>query len=98
MREETPGVFSVLLKTPMQGEARLALSARFSGKVEALSQVMSRPTGTAMVQTWQVLAVEQLAGQTVSIEGLQATMTDALVRMEFVDGHSWVERLTPAVP
>ena len=98
LREETPGVFGVLLKTPMQGDARLALSARFSGKVEALSQVMSRPTGTAMVQTWQVRAVEPLAGQTVSIEGLQATMTDALVRMEFVDGKVWVERLTPAAP
>ena len=34
LREEMPGVFSVLLKTPMQGDARLALSALFSGKIE----------------------------------------------------------------
>ena len=43
LREETPGVFSVLLKTPMQGDARLALSAAFSGKVEALSPVVVAP-------------------------------------------------------
>ena len=98
IREETPGVFSVLLKTPMQGDARLALSASFSGKVEALTPVVSRPTGSAMVQTWQIRAAEPLTGQTVSIEGLQATMTDALVRVEFLDGNVWVEKLTPDAP
>ena len=36
IREETPGVFCVLLKTPMQGDARLALSAVFSGKTSWL--------------------------------------------------------------
>ena len=98
IREETPGVFSVLLKTPMQGDARLALSASFSGKVEGVTPVVSRPTGSAMVQTWQIRAAEPLTGQTVSIEGLQATMTDALVRVEFLDGHAWLEKLTPDAP
>ena len=52
VREETPDVFSVLLKTPMQGDARLALSAAFSGDVVKLTPVVSRPTGSAMLQTW----------------------------------------------
>jgi hydrogenase/urease accessory protein HupE len=98
IREETSGVFSVLLKTPMQGDARLALSASFSGKVEEVTPVVSRPTGSAMVQTWRISAAEPLTGQTVSIDGLQATMTDALVRVEFLDGNVWLEKLTPDAP
>ncbi len=98
IREDAPGEFSVLLKTPMQGDARLALSAAFSGKVEALTPVVSRPTGNAMLQTWQIRAVEPLEGQAVSIDGLQSTMTDALVRVEFLDGYVWLEKLTPGAP
>jgi hydrogenase/urease accessory protein HupE len=98
MREEMPGVFSVLLKTPMQGDARLALSAAFSGKIENLTPVISRPTGSAMVQTWQIRAVEPLEGRIISIDGLQSTMTDALVRVEFLDGFVWLEKLTPGTP
>ncbi|WP_244602606.1 HupE/UreJ family protein [Mesorhizobium delmotii] len=95
LREETPGVFSGLLKTPMQGDARLALSTSFSGRTELVSPMVSRPTGSAMIQTWLMRAAAPLAGQTLSIEGLQATMTDALVRIEFLDGSVWLERLTP---
>lgn len=96
--EESPNEFSVLLKTPMQGDARLALSAVFSGNVENITPIISRPTGDAMVQTWRMRAIEPLAGQKVSIEGLRNTMTDALVRVEFADGSAWVERLTPRAP
>jgi hydrogenase/urease accessory protein HupE len=98
LREETPGVFTVLLKTPMQGDARLALSVVFSGETELVSPVVSRPTGSAMIQTWRIRATQPLKGQTVAIEGLQATITDALVRIEFLDGNVWVERLTPDAP
>ena len=98
IHEESPGMFGVLLKTPMQGDARLALSAAFSGKVEELTPVVSRPTGDAMLQTWQMRAVEPLEGQAVSIEGLENTMTDALVRIEFLDGYVWLEKFTPGAP
>jgi len=98
VRESEPGMFSVLLKTPMQGDARLALSAAFSGDVVKLTPVVSRPTGDAMLQTWQIRAAEPLEGQAVSIDGLENTMTDALVRIEFLDGYVWLEKLTPGRP
>ena len=34
----------------------------------------------------------------VRIDGLESTMTDALVRIEFIDGGEWVGRLTPGAP
>jgi hydrogenase/urease accessory protein HupE len=50
------------------------------------------------VQTWRFRALDPLRGQIVRIDGLGNTMTDALVRIVFLDGTSWVRRLTPQQP
>jgi hydrogenase/urease accessory protein HupE len=98
LRETAPGLFDVLFKTPMRGDARLALDFGFSGRAERVTPVISRVTDNAMVQTWRVAATEPLSGQEVRIDGLASTMTDALVRVEFADGREWIERLTPGAP
>lgn len=98
VQEDAPNEFSVLLKTPMQGDARLALSALFSGKIETVTPIVSHPTGDAMVQTWRMRTTEPLAGQNVLIDGLRNTMTDALVHVVFANGNSWTARLTPSEP
>jgi hydrogenase/urease accessory protein HupE len=98
LHEDGVGEFRVLWKTPMRGEMRLALSPTFSGRTESLTPIATRQTGDAAVQTWRLKAVEPLRGQAVRIAGLEGTMTDALVRMEFADGTSWMKRLTPSEP
>ena len=97
LREAAPRNFTVLWKTPMQGDLRLALVAEFSQGVQATSPVLTRRTPGAAVQTWSVRSAS-LRGQTVRVRGLEGTMTDALVRVEFADGSSWTERLTPGRP
>mgnify|MGYP001585237336 CR=1 FL=1 len=86
MREGKSGEFSVLFKTPMRGELRLSLSLEFSGRTEDVTPPVTRDTSGAAVQTWRMKAAESLRGQSVRIAGLESTMTDALVRMEFADG------------
>ena len=98
IEEAGPATFDILFKTPMMGDAQLALSPLFSGKVKITAPMVSRPTGDAMIQTWRIRAIDPLAGQTVRIDGLESTLTDALVRVEFADGYVWVERLTPRAP
>jgi hypothetical protein len=49
------------------------------------------------VQIW-TLRSSALRGQTLRIRGLDATMTDALVRCAFADGTTWTQRLSPAQP
>jgi hypothetical protein len=98
IEEDAPGEFNVLFKTPMRGDMRLDLSVAFSGKVENLTPIVSRTTGDAMVQTWRLRAIEPLAGQSIVIDGLPTTLTDALLRVGFADGNTFVERLTPASP
>ena len=82
LREERDGEFSVLWKTPMVGDMRLALDPAFSGETESLGSAASRMTDAASVQTWRLRA-PALRGQTVRIVGLDGTLTDALVRITF---------------
>ena len=96
LRETAPGEFSVLWKTPMQGDARLALEAQIVGS-ETTSPIVTRVAPGAAIQTWTVRA-PRLRGQTLHVDGLEGTMTDALVRIEFADGSGWTERLTPQRP
>jgi hydrogenase/urease accessory protein HupE len=98
LHEDRPGEFQVLWKTPMRGDMRLSLSPSFSGKSELLTPVATRLTGSAAVQTWRVKTHEPLRGTLLSIAGLDSTMTDALVRIEFNDGTTWTRRLTPHEP
>ena len=97
LRETAAGEFGVLWKTPMQGDARLALEPVFPAGAEAIMPKIGRRAADAAVQTWTV-RVPALRGQALRIGGLEATMTDVLVRVEFVDGTSWTQRLTPRQP
>jgi hydrogenase/urease accessory protein HupE len=98
LREASPGEFQVLWKTPMRGKMRLGLSPEFSGETKIITPVATNQNGAAAIQTWRMKAIEALGGQTVRIKGLRGTMTDALVRVEYADGHTWVKRLTYSEP
>ena len=87
--EDKPGEFSVLFKTPMRGDVRLALAPEFSARTDRLTPIVTRETGGAAVQTWRLKATEPLRGQELRIAGLEGTMTDALVRLQFADGSAW---------
>ncbi|HEU4381951.1 MAG TPA: HupE/UreJ family protein [Anaeromyxobacteraceae bacterium] len=97
LREVGPGEFSVLWKTPVLDGARLALEPVFSGEARPTSPVATRRPPAAAVQTW-TLRAPALRGQTLHIRGLEGTMTDALARVEFADGTTWTQRLTPQQP
>lgn len=98
LRELQSGEFAVLWKTPMRGELRLALKPVFSESVKNETPITTRESGSAAVQTWRISTKEPLRGQSLRIQGLDATMTDALVRIEFTDGTGWLHRLTPQEP
>src|SRR5208282_1240397 len=84
-------------KTPMLGDGKLALEPEFSGDVEAITPVTARSPVGAAIQQW-TLRASALRGQTLHILGLESTMTDALVQMEFADGTEWTKLLTPQQP
>lgn len=97
LREQAPGEFSVLWKIPVQGEARLALEPGFSGEAQSATPETTRILPGAAIRQW-TLHAPALRGRTLRIRGLEGTMTDALVRIEFADGTTWVRRLTAKEP
>jgi hydrogenase/urease accessory protein HupE len=98
LREVGNGQFDVLWKTPMAGNLRLALEPEFSGEFVNVTPVVTRRVRDAAVQTWRVEARTPLRGQTLTIRGLETTLTDTLVRIDFADGSQWVKRLTAQAP
>jgi hydrogenase/urease accessory protein HupE len=97
LREIRPGEFSVLWKTPMVGDARLALEPEFSGDVTPLTPMTTLRTTGAALERWTIRA-PALRLQRLHIRGLESTMTDAIARIEFADGTSWTGRLTAREP
>ena len=51
-----------------------------------------------MTERWSVTRAGGFTGQHIHIAGLEVTMTDVLVRVEWLDGTSQVTRLTPSSP
>ena len=93
LREGKPGEFSVLWKIPMLGMARLPVEPEFSGDAKVVTPVTTRTLPGTALQQW-TLRAPALRGQTLRIRGLEGSMTDVLVRIEFADGTKWVQRLT----
>ena len=97
LREVRPGEFDVLWQTPMVGDVRLALQPEFSGDATPLSPVATQSGSGNAIQTW-TLRAPALRGQTLRIRGLEATVTDVLTRIQFLDGTVAINVLQPSSP
>ncbi|WP_372521852.1 HupE/UreJ family protein [Sulfuricaulis sp.] len=99
LRETAPETFDVLWKVPAAGEdMRLALYVRLPEGCVNVTEPRGTFIGGAHLERWRIKTSESLRGQSLRIEGLEATMTDALARIEFADGTTWLRRLTPQQP
>jgi hydrogenase/urease accessory protein HupE len=98
LREVGAGRFGVLWKVPARGEMRLSLAVRLPARCTATEPPRRIDAGGAITERWQVECTDGLFGETVAIDGLDATLTDALARVERADGTSQVARLTPTAP
>ena len=99
LRQTTPDTFDVLWKVPAAGESlRLALYVRLPEGCVNLTEARGTFVAGAHLERWRVKAPHGLAGESIAIDGLASTMTDVLVRLEFADGTSWTQRLTPQEP
>ncbi|MDX1335903.1 MAG: HupE/UreJ family protein [Gammaproteobacteria bacterium] len=95
LRELAPESYSVLWKVPMKGDLVLSLTPVFPRHCQEKTEVSSRPTGVAMINRWTLGCEESLSGNPVSIDGLEKTLTDVLVRIERQDGNVITQRLSP---
>ncbi len=85
----------VLLKVPALGIQRLGLYLKLPEDCVAASEPARFLIDNAFTERSVYVCDGGLVGKTVSIDGLQSTLTDVLVRVQRPDGVTQVARLTP---
>jgi len=96
MRQIGPGAYNLVFKIPARGEdLRLAIYVKLPEGTQDTGLPRASFGDGAYVERRNIRRDEGLAGQAVSIEGLSATSTDVLVRIESLEGAIQTERLSP---
>jgi len=99
LRESSADTYDVLWKVPGMGDnLRLGLYAELPANCTNVTEPHAVMVNNAFAQRWRVKCEGGLAGGTIHIAGLQSTATDALLRLERLDGTTQVTRLMPSSP
>jgi hydrogenase/urease accessory protein HupE len=96
--ESTPSRFVVLLKLPQVGEQVFGLAPVWPDRCIDASAPSRELLGHFAIERRLVDCKGGLAGQRIRIDGLATTMTDVLVRIQFLDGRVQTELLKPTGP
>jgi hydrogenase/urease accessory protein HupE len=96
MRQTSPGAYDLLFKIPARGDdLRLAIYVSLPEGTQDVAPPRASFSDGAYVERRSIRRDGGLIGQAVSIEGLSATSTDVLVRIESLAGATQTERLSP---
>ncbi|MGD2132250.1 MAG: HupE/UreJ family protein [Maricaulaceae bacterium] len=98
IREVAPQEYDVLWKTPAQGRMRLSVEVILPESCTSAAPPRSVLADGAVIARWRETCTESLVGQEVGINDLEATLTDAIVRFEPLEGPPAMLRLTPDAP
>src|SRR5580693_5719828 len=91
--------YDVLWKVPALGDTmRLSLYVQLPQACSNVKQARGLFANNAYTEEWSVVCPGGLPGSTVRIDGLTATLTDVLVRVERLDGSSQVTRVMSSSP
>jgi hydrogenase/urease accessory protein HupE len=98
VRQTGSDTYDIFWKVPAQGDLRLSLRVELPQTCSNVTEPRGAFSGGAFSESWSVRCDGGLAGSTIHIDGLTATLTDVLVRIERVDGSTQVTRLTSSRP
>lgn len=98
IREVGADTYDILWKTPAQGQMRLALDVILPGACESVTEPHSVLLDGSVLARWRERCEGGLVGQEIGISRLDATLTDAIVRFEPLEGPDRTLRLTPDKP
>ena len=99
--ETAPGRYDVIWRTPLNAGMRLPIALKFSEGVSNVTEPAVRELPDSLVERRIIKVSDSIAGKRIDFVGLQATITDVLVRVRLLDGSesttvarpskSWVE-------
>ena len=96
LRQTTSDTYNLLFKIPARGdELRLGIYVKLPEGAHDVAAPRSTFNGGAYIERRSIRRDGGLTGHTIAIEGLSATSTDVLVRIEGLGGATQTERLSP---
>ena len=99
IKETSTGKFDVLWRTPVLAGMRLPLVLQMPDEVKNLKEPVIQELADSLVERrWIEAGPNGLAGRRIEIAGLQLTITDALVRVELLDGRTTTTIVRPSQP
>ena len=99
IKETSPNQFSVLWRTPVLAGMRLPIVLTMPRDVKNLKEPVEQELADSLLERrWIDAGANGLAGKRIEFRGLQATITDVLVRGEMLDGRKWTTIVHPSQP
>lgn len=98
MKEISTDRFAIVWKVPAAGPRWLSLALKLPEACVDTKSPEASPEDNYLIERRQVDCPGGLRGRELGVDGLRASLTDVLVRIEFRDGASEVTRLTPERP
>jgi hydrogenase/urease accessory protein HupE len=96
LTERQPGSFEVLWRRPARGDLVLSMQPAFPEHCGPVGRRAQYRQADVIVERWTMdCGAKSLVGQPIGIAGLQATLTDVLVRAILADGTSHTQVLRP---
>ena len=87
--------YAVLFKQPLMGDRRLPIEPRFPAHCQEVAALPPVLTGDALISRGEIVCEPALMGHEIAIDGLDRTLTDVLVRVEWLDGESTSHLVRP---
>ena len=84
--ETAPGRYDVIWRTPLNAGMRLPIALKFSEGVSNVTEPAVRELPDSLVERRIIKVSDSIAGKRIDFVGLQATITDVLVRVRLLDG------------
>jgi hypothetical protein len=98
LAETAPNVFAVQWKVSISGGLAAVLEPQVPDGCTVANGVRTYTLEDVRLQHATVQCPSGLAGQEFTVKGLQQTQTDVLLRVDYLDGSSSNQRLTPDAP
>ena len=96
MSESQTNVFDITWRRPARGEMVLSMQPVFPDHCQTRGGIANYFSQGAHVQRWSIqCAPDGLVGHSIYIEGLVQTITDVLVRLQYMDGTTQTQILKP---
>ena len=99
IRESAEDTYEVLWKVPARGaNERFGLHLKFADDVDLLGEPVGGFRAGSHIQRMRIKRAGGLTGSEVTIDGLDGTYTDVLLRLERADGSQLTHRMTAEAP